>query len=327
MTDTDDSNPVSPGALLKKARAKAGWSLEEVARELYLSTTKVQALEQDHYDKLPSPSAVFAQGYLRKYAKLVGLPEQEIVDTWHQYQAAQHAAMAPPEPEVEVAKPARLPPRWIIPAGVFGVAAAVLAVIVVFVTDRGPSPVSSAGLDQPASEAVVPESGSDTAGELADTPASDDTPIASVLAAANEAVGQDTEESAEAGVDTSPGASTDVGTQDLPALALEEEIAIQSELETEAETAQADAENSDAEPLATMTFSFTEDCWLQVSDVNGKVLFAQVVPGGQSREMNGLAPLRVVLGKARAASIVFNGESVPVDVSPGRETARLVLGE
>ncbi|MEJ2649776.1 MAG: helix-turn-helix domain-containing protein, partial [Sedimentisphaerales bacterium] len=68
---------VSPGNRLRQAREQSGLSRKEVATHLKLSQEKIEALERGEVDQLAAP--VFVAGYLRAYAKLVGLPEEEII--------------------------------------------------------------------------------------------------------------------------------------------------------------------------------------------------------------------------------------------------------
>jgi len=72
-----DSGRMSPGARLSAARKERGLSLKAVADELKLDVRMVEALEQD--DRATLPAAIFVQGYLRRYARLTGLPEDELV--------------------------------------------------------------------------------------------------------------------------------------------------------------------------------------------------------------------------------------------------------
>ncbi|MEW8236925.1 MAG: RodZ domain-containing protein [Candidatus Thiodiazotropha taylori] len=66
-----------PGSLLKKARERQQMSAASVAAQLHLQSNIIDALERDDYDNLPGP--VFVQGYLRNYARLVGLQEDAVV--------------------------------------------------------------------------------------------------------------------------------------------------------------------------------------------------------------------------------------------------------
>jgi cytoskeleton protein RodZ len=71
-----------PGARLRATREAGRMSREEVAQHLHLDAQIVTALEQDNYDKLPSP--MYVCGYLRSYARLLKLPETEIVGAYTQ---------------------------------------------------------------------------------------------------------------------------------------------------------------------------------------------------------------------------------------------------
>jgi cytoskeleton protein RodZ len=72
---------------------------------------------------------------------------------------------------------------------------------------------------------------------------------------------------------------------------------------------------------------FVADCWTQVSDGSGKVLFSGLKRKGDSLAVAGKPPFAVRLGYARGAQVSYNGQ--PVDVAPftSGETARLKLGQ
>ena len=68
---------LSIGERLSAARKERVLTVETVADELKLDVSMVEALERD--DKSALPAAIFVQGYLRRYARLVGLPEDQLV--------------------------------------------------------------------------------------------------------------------------------------------------------------------------------------------------------------------------------------------------------
>ncbi len=77
----DEGQPVDrggPGRRLKAAREQLDLDLERVAAQLYLSVDILTALEADEYDKLPG--AVFIQGYLRSYARMLNLPVEPLLE-------------------------------------------------------------------------------------------------------------------------------------------------------------------------------------------------------------------------------------------------------
>ena len=85
--DTDVSNSAadddrsSIGRRLAAARKERELDIRVVASELHLDTSTIEALEAD--DMAALPAAIFVKGYLRSYARLVGLPEDEIVDAFN----------------------------------------------------------------------------------------------------------------------------------------------------------------------------------------------------------------------------------------------------
>jgi cytoskeleton protein RodZ len=73
--DTQTAGTVAPGAALAAAREALNLSVTEVARQLKLSVSQIEALEAGAYEKLPGP--VFVRGFIRNYARLLRLdPEQ-----------------------------------------------------------------------------------------------------------------------------------------------------------------------------------------------------------------------------------------------------------
>ena len=70
----------SIGRRLAAARKELDLDIRVVASELHLDTSTIEALETD--DMAALPAAIFVKGYLRSYARLVGLPEEEIVSAY-----------------------------------------------------------------------------------------------------------------------------------------------------------------------------------------------------------------------------------------------------
>jgi cytoskeletal protein RodZ len=73
-----DVEPVSFGTWLRRQREMRDISLRQIADSSKISLRYLEALEQDRFDVLPA--AVFARGFLREYARYVGLNPDEVVN-------------------------------------------------------------------------------------------------------------------------------------------------------------------------------------------------------------------------------------------------------
>ena len=93
-----DAGEVSFGTWLRRQRELREISLREIADVTKISIRYLEALERDRFDILPAP--VFARGFLREYARYVGLDPDEVVNS---YISAQRSA----EPEEETTSPLR----------------------------------------------------------------------------------------------------------------------------------------------------------------------------------------------------------------------------
>jgi cytoskeleton protein RodZ len=72
---------------------------------------------------------------------------------------------------------------------------------------------------------------------------------------------------------------------------------------------------------------FTADCWAQVTDGNGKVLLSGLKRKGETADVSGKPPFTVRLGYARGAQVSYNGQAVDIAPFTSGETARLKLGQ
>ena len=77
-----DKMVVLPGERCRKAREAMGWTTAEAAKRMHLSQSYLLALEADDYERLPE--ATFVKGYLKNYARLLGLPADEVANTFQQ---------------------------------------------------------------------------------------------------------------------------------------------------------------------------------------------------------------------------------------------------
>ena len=70
-----------PGAQLAALRVEHGYSTDYIAGKLHLRVRVIELIENDDYLNLPEP--VFIKGYLRAYAKLMGIHPNPIIEQFN----------------------------------------------------------------------------------------------------------------------------------------------------------------------------------------------------------------------------------------------------
>jgi cytoskeleton protein RodZ len=84
---------------------------------------------------------------------------------------------------------------------------------------------------------------------------------------------------------------------------------------------------TDAAANATISLSLNAECWVDVVDATGKRLVFGSRQPGEQLNLRGVAPVKVLLGNAAAATLSFNGEAIDLSGYPTGRVARLTLGQ
>lgn len=83
--EQDTIETMSTGQILAAARQRCDKSVEAIAESLNLSPSVIKAIEADHFEQFDS--LIYLRGYLRAYAKLVHLNEEEFIQMFSQVKA------------------------------------------------------------------------------------------------------------------------------------------------------------------------------------------------------------------------------------------------
>ena len=335
---------VNPGETLRKARESKNWVLADVAAQLHLTAQALQQLESGAFDKLPGHT--FARGYVRAYAKLLGMDQNRLVSEFDQFTGSDasgsrvHSLGRIEEPvrlSQSILKVVSLCLLLALGAGAFFWWQAGAGNVPTLPADLGLEHVEVEGadgtteihaLDEPEDQAV------------ADAQMPDETTVVAELSA--EVVTQpEVPGNSEGAVPPAVAAPVETGGQ-AP-------LVPQPEPMPAAPTAPVPAEPTPvmppvsapvapvaAEPIVALVpaagesrvhLQFTADCWTQLTDANGKVLLSALKRRGESIELVGKAPLELRLGFARGAQVRLDGQMVDVAAFTHGETARLTLGQ
>ena len=96
----------SVGETLRRERLRKDRSLEQISRETKISTRMLDAIEHDQFDQLPG--GVFAKSFVRQYARVLALDEEELAAEVQKAIQTETAvpsfAAAPQEPAFKVPK-------------------------------------------------------------------------------------------------------------------------------------------------------------------------------------------------------------------------------
>jgi cytoskeletal protein RodZ len=107
------------GQYLRRHREAQQMSLEEVSRATRVPMPNLERIEADRFDELPGE--VFARGFLKAYARSVGLSSKDVLA---RYTASRRVAWVTPLPISSPTKPAR--------GRRFGVAIAFVLLLILF---------------------------------------------------------------------------------------------------------------------------------------------------------------------------------------------------
>lgn len=288
--DDSRSRELSPGKLLVWARERVNLSPEQVAKELYMTLTKVRALESDDFRHMGSDT--FTRGYLRAYANLVKLDVTQVLAAYDRH-AQKHGLIEQVLPRR--AESANKPLWQFILLILLSLLILWLVSIWFFDNRQEPTynrpltvlPPAETALNLQSSNEPNLASGSASSTLLESNAASSEAgQLVHNLSNVSQAAAQSSSASA-----TTQSASTSLSMSSMDLSA-------------------APAKRGDANELDLISFAFAEECWLEVSDARGDVLVADLQSAGGSLQLQGVAPFDVKLGNSSAVKIEFNGEKI-----------------
>lgn len=304
----DDSQAVGPGQLLRNAREQLGWTREQVASRIHLRLTLIAAIESDTYDK--HTSHTFIRGYLRTYAKLVGIPEETILAAYDKL------GLTPPD-NIDMQSFSRRSRQQANDSRLKVVTWLVILVLIGLsvawwwqsTARRSAGDEALAATEMSASTSVA---------------ATDSVPGTESLAPVTDATEPAIDAAAPAAV------SEATGTLVPEAVVLPEEnpsAAVSTQAESSASDATATDESAASEPASApqLKMSFTADCWLDVKDANGKTLYSGLKKANDELVLEGAEPLKLIVGAPMAVKLEYKGQSFDMSRYNNGRTARFSL--
>lgn len=302
--------PLSPGQKLKQARERQGFSIAEVAAQLRLSNDCIASLERDAFDCLPGTT--FTRGYIRSYANLVKANADELIDLFDDSFKVEEEAAETESIRLSNGKTKFQP--WL--------SYSIALVFVVLAAswwwlrgdDAGVEVIESVEVQANTGELIV---------ETMDV-TEESTAIEAAVAPAEVT----TEPEAGVTLEESVVENTAVADESVPVLDDDFQLAVADNHNLNVESGEVEAAITVNAAVATdqLSISFVEDCWVQIYDVNGERVHADLERANDTLQVVGIAPLKVKFGNWRAVSdIQFNDKQIPIPQSQRGDVVQFTI--
>ncbi|MDI5885421.1 RodZ domain-containing protein [Cobetia amphilecti] len=329
-----------PGTRLKLEREHQGLSRDEVATQLNLRPSLVDDLERDHYDQIPI--AAYRRGYLRAYARLLGMDEKAIVGQYNAQFGTTEAERYTPSSTPSVRPPGKMGKylfrlvSLLVIAGLIG-----LSYVWWQSGDYGrTSPAETSALEGGSdADNAAPVVNADGSIELSlsqssaseSAPSSTATATGDASAIETGAPSETTAQSADA-LDTgatAPGAAetgtSASGAATDSAAATDVSAVADASADTTQESAAEEAAPA-ADPRK-LELTFNINSWTDIRDADGKRLLRGNNEAGTSTTLEGKPPFTLTIGNASGVELRYMNEAVDLTRVTRGSVAKLTLGE
>ncbi len=315
--------PGPPGQRLVEARKKMSLTSEDIALKLNLSLDVIRQIETDEFNN--HTASVFYRGYLRSYAKFVGLDGDELVMGYNQLiqQDTVSGSFSQPSPSPKISSAQTtsifqqsLPQsfttknssyRWVI------ITVSLLAIIIVAVLYySGASRVLLSSIFEQANENGTEKQ----------------TSVEILQSETNEIELNLDEESLLQKPDASSDASSDANlVEDAGSLLATDPgpVLTSNDVYEPADDVIDPVFTQDKEISGDFIVSFTGDCWVKITDATDEVLAIGIKRTGKVMNLTGRPPFKLILGNPGVVNIDFNGSEVDLSVFPQGHSASFTL--
>lgn len=324
---------------LRATRERLQLTVDDVANTLHLSREHILALEAGEFEGL-GPQ-VFVRGYLRGYAKILGLSEQSVLAAFP-WSDAQPEGFQTLSVRADDLKPGFYPRAWMLWAllGLVLLIAGLIFIVSTSGTDNDPAAVAStAGTDQAVAPAAESNAGKRPASSLSKprftviepglgsvNPAGPRFPVVTTDPVAATTTTIATEAAAEAATETT--AEVEAGPETEPDDLNVDNQADSSLVPAAPVVTEARPTTEPAAGKVRLTLSFSDECWVEVADSQRSLLYGLEKPGSVV-DLDGVPPFKLFFGNREAVQISLAGKpfAIPAGAADSGNTARFTIKE
>lgn len=282
----EELDPISLGEVLRTAREAKKLDIDDICSYLRISRRQVVALENNDFSALPE--ATITRGFIRNYARMLGVEPEPLLESYRQYSATdQPRPISIQSENIQIRGNDKRSWLMYIFASILIVLLVTAWVVYVDYIPSAPSEVKYVPSETEA-EATAEVQSVEPAQTLtlpAETPPLD--PAAS-----------------EPAVD---GASTTSSSATTPGAPDNSQVAVPTASQ------------------AVIKLKAKERSWVSITDRNEKSIFDKIMVANIEETVQGEPPLYVIIGNAPSTTLIFNNQ--PIDLAPvtNDRVARLKL--
>lgn len=314
QVNTAEAEAPHVGVILKKARENRKLSLQQVSKELMIRRFYLEAVEDGKFQELPAK--VFSTGFVRTYAKLLGLNADHAVA---RFIKDAYGEAATEQPELAFPEPVDtsiLPNSTLITFG--GLGAALIVVLLIGLSFSNQS-------EQPEQQVVIDLTRQNSENQdiaLLDSETTDSTASSDAEGKVNEET-----ETSDLSVNLGETSQDDIYTQEgqTPVETTETTEASTSDTtdsETEA-TTQAETPTAESQPVtqapaptqqaikSRISIFATEASWVEIKTPDDKIILSRVLKEGQEYKVPDRPNLTMMTGNAGGIYLVVDGQKLP----------------
>lgn len=342
----DTTATLTAGQRLCKAREDMGLSIQVVAERLCLKQSTIREIETDTLS--PDLAATFVRGYIRSYAKLVHLPEEELFNLLAN-QAPVKASKVATMQSLSLGKKRKKRDGWLM---IFTWLILFIVVgltgawwwqnykeqrneITVMANNNNVSLSDDVGDNRSIdlTQGITNSSSSSQQGSASSAPSVADN-SGSTITQQPSVSNTEPVQTNNVGNNASNGSIQSMSPVVTPNTTVTNPLAATATTgvnTTTTDVATTTADTTTTSPAAAsasaLIMTFSDDCWLQVKDASGKELVSGLQKQGTTLNLDGKAPYRLVIGAPAAVSITYQGN--PVDLTQyirSKRVARMTVG-
>jgi cytoskeleton protein RodZ len=293
MTDDAAYRRSRCGGALRQARETQGLSVQDVASKLRLGPKQIEAIEADHFEKLPEPTIV--RGFIRNYAKLLKINAEPLLDAYIVIvpSNARHEMTVKPSTNMQMTSGDKRKMSSYLGAGLLALLALGIWLFYLNYIQK-PSPTKPSASAEILTTEALPEPALPAAERAPQQASPSQSSIELTLPPATDTAVPPPAATAPAGTANPAAVVPNPGQVTAPVVSLP------------AEPVPPPAPTG----MSKLEFNASQETWINVTDASGREIYNKTIFAGSRESIDVTPPVNVTVGNAGATSLNMNGKTI-----------------